>query len=849
VAGVRLGAAAILGAKLYFLAAGYALVIGLTNLLGVEQFGVYSVLFAVVSLLNMVLINGTLQTVSRFIASRPDQRGGVRRRAFLYQAVFLAVALGAVLFFADGIATVFMDDPKYAPLLRLAMLITGIYGFYAINIGYLNGSQQFVKQAFLDTTFATLKVGLMLGLTYAGYSIEGAVVGFAGAAAVGLVLSFFIAGFDFGGPAADIRPTAFASFAVSVMGVALLLNGLLQVDLLMLQNLSEASVKDTNSGLYGAAQQIARIPYYIMVTASLVLFPVIAALHGETEESRERRADAVSRAFTGIFAIVAGMAAVTIPISERVLLVLYKVDYAPAAPALGWLIGGIVLVTMLNVSVSMISGGGRPGVSAALLTTGLVTQAGAAWVLIPRAGIVGAGQATTLAAAVALLASAVWLWRSFGLRVSMRVPVVVGASVAAIAALAVGFGAVAPASKILTLLFCAFAFATYVGLLLLGGVLLGAPHARTRVLLVTKPIAPPFNDGSKVLARGLLDHLDRTRVSALTTKAGRRALMADLGEDQLPELAAVYGAGGTFGGRLVENLRVFLFLLATRFTYKRIHFFFAPNKMTCRAIRMLRLLSPGVPFVQTIQSRPRSYDDAGELIFGDVVTAGSNDTAKRMQDAAGVEVTVVRPGIEPVTDAAERDDALAALDLPQGDRHVLFAGDIDEGGALDHLATLVPALLEARDDVVFHFSVRTKRADTKARADAFFEQHLRRFGDRARMWVDHAPFAQLLDAQDAMVFCAEDLYTKVDAPLVVLETIARGKPCFLLRRAPLDEIPPAALADKMLADDAAQLAERVVAWLDDPATVPAGALKAHIDENFSLARMAAQYEELHVRAA
>jgi hypothetical protein len=79
--------------------------------------------------------------------------------------------------------------------------------------------------------------------------------------------------------------------------------------------------------------------------------------------------------------------------------------------------------------------------------------------------------------------------------------------------------------------------------------------------------------------------------------------------------------------------------------------------------------------------------------------------------------------------------------------------------------------------------------------------------------------------------------------------MGRGKPVFLLRRPPLDEIPPAALADQLLADDASGLADRVGVWLDDRATLPADALIAHIEENFSLARMAAQYEELHVRTA
>ncbi len=867
----RAGTAAIFLAKIVFMAAGYALVIGLTRSLTTEEFGDYSVVFGAVALINMVVINGTLQTVARFVAARPGSAGAVRRRAFTYQAVFASVIIGAVVLGADVISAA-LRDAALAPLLRASMVITGVYAFYAINVGTLNGQKRFVPQASLDISFSVFKVSLILLATTLGYGLFGVVAGFAGAAALVLLGSFGFTGLGLKDPpraaagvasappeegeraAADdegLSASTFIRFAFSVMGVALILNCVMQADLFLLKALSPTDVADARAGLYGAAQQLARIPYYLMVTASLVLFPVVASLHGKTAAERARRADTVSQAFTGILGLVAGMAAVTAPIGGRVLSVIYPEAYTEAAPAFPWLVTALVLLTLVNVAITMISGAGRPGVSVALLVATLVLQIVAALLLIPPLGLEGAAMATCLAAGASVLLCVLALRSLLSLRIAPRIVVLVPLACALVVSLAAAFDRFAPDNRLLTVGFCAVAYLGYLGVLALFGVLLGAKADEGRVLLVTKPLAPPFNDGAKVVPRALVERLDPARTAVVSTKAGRRLLEQELGE-RCPEVLAAYLGGGTFGARGLANLVVFAYLLLVRFQYETLHFFFAPNKLTCRAIRLLRVISPGVSFVQTVMSRPQRYDDGAALIFGDVVTAGSEDTARRLRDATGRDVVVVRPGIVCDVESEPREQVLSRLGLPaalssEQSFHVLFAGDLDEGGALPHLAHIAPALLEQEPRVCFHFSVRRKTAATEGLARAFHDEHLARFGERARLHFDHAPFSELLDVADAMVLPQEHLVRKVDAPLVVLEQLARGKPVFLLDRAPLDEIPPPAHKARMVADTAEQLVRQVLAFAREPTLLPARELQAHVRERFDIRRAAREYEDIHGR--
>ena len=333
----------------------------------------------------------------------------------------------------------------------------------------------------------------------------------------------------------------------------------------------------------------------------------------------------------------------------------------------------------------------------------------------------------------------------------------------------------------------------------------GAGVARKRrVLLVSKPLQPPLNDGGKTFVAAVAAHLEPGTVAVV---AAQPAAAREI----LPDGVVVHRAwlrGGSFGGRLLDNAFLFGWLLLSRYDFCALHFFFAPNRLTCTALRWLRRLSPGLPFVQTVLSRPQQWSDVGDLLFGDVITVGSADALAQVQEAAGLAPHLVRPGIDLARlPQLSRAEARGQLDLDSGAFHLLFAGDIDHGDALKHLAILVPTLMACTDNVRLHFSIRAKGGQTVQRARQFAAEHLALFGDRVVVHIDHPQFATMLCAMDAQVMPCEHLYTKVDAPLVALEAMAQGQPVFFLDCAPMNEIPPASLRNQLLASDGGELAQ------------------------------------------
>ena len=833
------GAGLIFAAKLIFLFNGYALYFLLSRLLSTESFGVYGVLFAVVSLLNMIVVNGTLQTASHFVASRPDRGSAIYQSLFKLQSVIMFPLLLAFLAAAPLLAE-YLQNEALTELFRLAASITLAYGFYAIQVGYINGHRQFHQQALLDILFSLLKVSLIGLFVYLGYGLPGVILGF-----FLTVVALLLASTRFTPrPWRRTRQDPFVKrdylrFAGWIVGVVVLQNLVLNLDLLILKHLSPASTSDKLAGFYTASQSIARIPYYLLTAYSLILFPSFASMKEDSPKMRAQRAEISSRALIATICLLSGMIAVTAPISAEVLTVLYPERFLPAAPSLMWLLIGIGFFALANVINSLISGYGQPRLVLVFLLFACVAQVVCAYVLIPVLGIEGAAMATGLAGLFACLPGAFWIVRRFKTRAPVSYLMMIVITTVATCGIARFFPAINPIpGKLGVLITLAVGFSFHVGVLALFGVITGAGAglAARRILWVTKPLEPPFNDGSKVYLKNLLAEFTAWPVTVCFSAKGRD-------QTWLPdtiETAPVYASGRTFGGQLLQNARIFGYLLLNRRRYGVIHFFFAPNRMSCLAVRFLKRISPSISFLQTVMSRPESFENVGSALFGDVVFASSEDTARRLANAAPkTKIILARPGI--ADDPAPESTALGGTER----FNLLFAGDVEEGGALANLARIMPDLLRRNPWLHFHFSVRLKTPAARTAAETWVRDNLRELEGRLSLYFDHEPFDDLLRLQDAMIFPSEHLYKKVDAPFVILESMALGKPVFLLDRSPVNETCPPALQSQLMASEPEDLSRLIEAFAKNPETIDGAMIVDFVQRHFSARLLGRAYEEFY----
>ncbi len=387
-------------AKVWFMVTGAVIQLGLPIFLGSpERFGVFKIVTESISLVNMVMITGTLQAVSKVVSERPAAANKVVNQALKLQ-LFLGVPIAALYFVGSPWIARQFNDPSLTTFIRLSSLIVLFYAFYAVFIGYFNGLKDFVRQATMDITFATLKVIGIVGLVLLGFGVGGAVAGFVGAAGCICVIATvwvwrrsrthaerFPEAADADELDTNKQFKRLLGYLVLIMAYTFALNGLMRADLFVLKRVtadvpaqwaSAAAlfklISNKFAGFDGAVLNIARIPYQGVIAVTFVIFPLISASTFNDDRAKTRAyIRETFRYCMLLIAVVGGLLALN---ADSIIAGLYSVEYQAASSALAILSVSIVFFALLYVATTIIIGAGRPGVAVVIMTVSLALSAG-----------------------------------------------------------------------------------------------------------------------------------------------------------------------------------------------------------------------------------------------------------------------------------------------------------------------------------------------------------------------------------------------------------------------------------------------------------------------------------------
>jgi O-antigen/teichoic acid export membrane protein len=410
-------------AKFYFMLTGLALLLALPAFFKkfhpdghVELYGDYRTVIGLVNWCNMVLIGGTIQAVSKFVSEAPGRTDSVKWQTLRIQTILGGGLTLLILLGAGPIARGIYGDEALAPYLRLAAPVVLLYAWYAAVIGCMNGLKRFRHQALMDIGFATLKVGLTVGLVAAGFAIAGAVGAFVITAAVMLVVSWFLLGRE--GGDAGVSWRSILSFEGQTLVYAFLLNGMLQIDVQILKALAPEALGDSSlqTGIYAAALQIGQLPYVATLSVAFVVFPLISRSSFTEDRAKTREYIATTNRYS--FLLLAALATALACNAKGVLGLVYPPEYLPGAPMLATLAVGYALLAAAVINASVLTASGRPVLAVALFGVTLGISAALNVVLIPRLGGLGAARAAAAAMAVGFVLAAVITTRRFGVFVA-----------------------------------------------------------------------------------------------------------------------------------------------------------------------------------------------------------------------------------------------------------------------------------------------------------------------------------------------------------------------------------------------------------------------------------------------
>ncbi|NRA35487.1 MAG: glycosyltransferase family 4 protein [Polyangiaceae bacterium] len=373
-----------------------------------------------------------------------------------------------------------------------------------------------------------------------------------------------------------------------------------------------------------------------------------------------------------------------------------------------------------------------------------------------------------------------------------------------------------------------------------------------RVLLISKPVVPPYHDGSKCLVREISTNLRSVAATVMVTRGDRNPVELQGSPGFLsPSTLAVYRGESGFTPALMDNAQVAASLLFGR-GIDLWHFVFAPNPRTSQVGRFLRRVR-GIPVVQTVASAPQNLERIDELLFGDVVVAQSRDTETRIVEACErrrvtpPRLQVIPPPVAavPTPDAEEVRALGEQLGIPVGAPTLVYPGDLEISCGAEKFASLIEPVHVLLPDTHFVFACRMKTAAAGA-----IQQDLQaRFPGSYVHFAGELPSLPVLyGLTTAVLFPVDDLTNKVDLPIALLEAMSLGVPVLAASRGPLQDLHGSERLPLDPLDGWAHAAHRLVTDVGH-AQQAAEAGRVAVGRYFSAERVAASYESLYVDLA
>jgi glycosyltransferase involved in cell wall biosynthesis len=319
-----------------------------------------------------------------------------------------------------------------------------------------------------------------------------------------------------------------------------------------------------------------------------------------------------------------------------------------------------------------------------------------------------------------------------------------------------------------------------------------------KVLLLTRPICPPWDEGSKNFAYTLAKYAGDFEIHLLTCKK-----VADLSENVVQH--DIFSSSRL---DLKQKYNLFKFLRKAK-DLDIIHSLFTPTLINSFFLRKA-LKNKKVKLIQTVATlREDLYKerDFKKILFGDLIVTYSDYAKKKLNKLGFDNVKRIYPGIdiEKYSPAPKNRELLKRYKTNEDDFVINYTGEFVRLGDIDDVIDsfidltrfVIPGLtgdpenydsqksLDPRfrgDDIkrrfILHLAVRVKnQKDAKKKNE--IEEKLKKAGclDRVAFIYDqNYEMQDIYNLCDVSIFPARTMAGKFDIPLAVIEAMSCGKP-------------------------------------------------------------------------
>ena len=369
-----------------------------------------------------------------------------------------------------------------------------------------------------------------------------------------------------------------------------------------------------------------------------------------------------------------------------------------------------------------------------------------------------------------------------------------------------------------------------------------------KVLLVTRPIAPPWDEASKNFAYALAMDLQST--ADLELHLMTNGFVSQLPTEVIQE--QIY-TNSQNDFNFSQKMRLFWFLLCNSHKFDIIHLLFTPTKLNTFFIKLVLSFSKAktVQTVATLREDIFSDAEIKKLMFADVIVTYS-DYAKNKLLTLGLENSQrIYPGIdlEEYCKKEKKPELLAQCNFTAADFIINFSGEYTRLGAMDDVIDSFIETSAKIPSIKLSLAVRVKNERDAKRKEGVVEKLQKNNLLSKVAFHDDGKYdmTDIYNLADISIFPVQNMHGKFDVPLVVVEAMACEKAVIVSDLPILKEFTSEKNSITIAKGHVPKLTAAIVDLYENQEKRDSIGKNGRIfcEENFDIKKVSAAYEQLY----